>query len=140
MILVVKGKDYTGLALKLFSYIGLVVMFYFYYNHMSDRFRNQNANLVKRLDIKSDNKKIKLAKRLEKIIFKEAEMVVELLGQNNIQNIKTVEGKLFIVCDSDTDTEPLLVRYGVKAMMKQSAKDIKIAIDLKFIVESRYAI
>jgi hypothetical protein len=140
MILIVKGKDYKQLALKIFSYIGLIIMFYAYYNHMSERFRNTNQNLVKKLDIKSANKKLNLAKTLEKLIFKEAEMVVDLLGQNNIQKIKIIDKKLFILCDYDTDTEPLLVRYGANAMMKQSAKDIKIAIDLKFIVESRYEI
>ena len=44
------------------------------------------------------------------------------------------------VCDFDTDIEPLLVRYGIQAMIRQNAQDIKIAIDLKFIVESRYEV
>ena len=75
---------------------------------------------------------------LEKLIYKEAEKVVDLLDQTNIISIKVVNKKLYIVCDYDTDIEPLLVRYGVNAMIKQSAQNIKIAIDLKFIVESRY--
>ncbi len=140
MILVVKGKNYKRLALKAFSYIGLIAMFYIYYNHMSDKFQNTNKDLVKKLDIKGENKKIILAKRLEKLIFKEAEMVVDLLGQNNIQSIKIIEDKLFIICDYNTDMEPLLVRYGVNAMMKQTANNVKVAIDLKFIVESRYVV
>ncbi len=138
MILVVKGKDYRKLAMKTFSYVGLIVMFYFYYNHMSDKFSQTNQSLVKKLNIKVDTKKNKLTKKLEKLIYKEAERIVDLLGQHNIINIKIIEGKLFIICDYDTDVEPLLVRYGVKAMMRQNAKNIKIAIDLKFIVESRY--
>jgi hypothetical protein len=140
MILVVKGKDYKKIALRIFSYIGLIVMFYLYYNHMSDKFTNMNQKLVNKLDVKADNKKLKLARTLEKLIFKEAEVIIDLLGQSNIQSIKIVEKKLFIICDYDTDIEPLLVRYGVKAMMKQSAQNIKIAIDLKFIVESRYVV
>jgi len=140
MILIVKGKDYRKLALKAFSYIGLIVMFTFYYNHMSDRFQKTNQLLVKKLDIKTDNKKAKLSRTLEKLIFKEAEMVVDLLGQTNIKRITIVERKLLIVCDFDTDIEPLLVRYGVKAMIRQTAQNIKIAIDLKFIVESRYEV
>jgi hypothetical protein len=140
MILIVKGKDYKKVALKVFSYIGLIVIFYLYYNHMSNKFQNTNETLVKKLDIKGDNQKLQLAKKLEKLIFKEAEMAIDLLGQPNIQSVKIVENKLFIVCDYDTDVEPLLVRYGVKAMMKQNAQDIKVAIDLKFIVENRYEI
>jgi len=138
MVFVVKGNDYKRLALKIFSYVGLVLMFYLYYNHMSEKFKHNENILIKKLDTKAENKKIQLAKTLEKLIYKEAEIVVDLLGQSNIKNIKIIEGKLFIVCDYDTDTEPLLIRYGVRAMMKQNAKDIKIAIDLKFIVESRY--
>jgi len=140
MILVVKGKNYKKLALKIFSYVGLIAMFYIYYTHMSDKFKNTNDKLVKKLDIKGDNKKKKLAKRLEKLIFKEAEMVVDLLGQQHIRSIKILEKKLYLVCDFDTDTEPLLIRYGVKALMRQTADNIKIAIDLKFIVESRYEV
>ncbi len=138
MILVVKGKNYKQLAAKAFSVVGLIAMFYAYYNHMSEKFQGMNNNLVKKLDIKGENKKINLARVLEKLIYKEAEMAVDLIGQTNIRSIKIIEEKLFIVCDYDTEIEPLLIRYGVQAMMKHSAQDIKIAIDLKFIVESRY--
>ncbi len=138
MILVVKGKSYKQLAAKIFSVVGLIVMFYAYYNHMSEKFQGMNNNLVKKLDIKGENKKISLSRVLEKLIYKEAEMAVDLLGQNRIKSVKIVEGKLFIICDYNTDIEPLLIRYGVQAMMRQTAQEIKIAIDLKFIVESRY--
>jgi len=140
MILIVKGKSYKRLAIKAISVVGLICMFFAYYLHMSDKFQEQNNALVKKLDVKGKNKKIQLARQLEKLIFKEAEMVVDLLGQTHIQSIRIVEQKLFIVCDFDTDIEPLLVRYGVKAMIKQSAKNVKIAIDVKFIVESRYEV
>jgi hypothetical protein len=138
MILVVKGRNYKRLAVKAFSVIGLIVMFFLYYNHMSDKFKSQNNSLVKKLNIKEDNKQIKLSKKIEKLIYKEAEMAVDLLGQNNVQSIRIAKNRLFLVCDYNTDLEPLLVRYGVKALVKSSLKDIKIAIDLKFIVESRY--
>ena len=138
MIIVVDGKSYKKLALKAFSYLGLLLMFYFYYNHMSDRFKNTNEALVKKLDIKSENKQKLLSKTLEKLIYKESETIVDLLGQNKIQSIKIVEDKLYIVCDFNTDIEPLIIRYGVNSMIKQTAANIKIAINLKFIVESRY--
>ncbi len=140
MILVVKGKNYKKIAIKVLSMVGLIAMFFAYYAHMSNKFQTQNKNLVKKLDIKNENKKLKLAKKLEKLIYKEAEMAVNLLGQENIRKIGIFEKKLFIVCDYDTDIEPLLVRYGVRAMMKQTVADIKIAIDLKFIVESKYEV
>ncbi len=138
MILAVQTRNYKTLGLKAFSYIALITMFYFYYNHMSDKFSTQNSVLVKKLDIKAQDKTIALSKKLEKLIFKEAEMAVDLLGQTNVKSIKIQKSMLYIICDYDTDLEPLLVRYGVKALVKSSVIDIKIALDLKFIVESKY--
>jgi hypothetical protein len=138
MIVVVRGKRYKRLAIKALSYIGLIVMFYFYYLHMSDKFSEEKNVLVEKLDEKGEKKKVDLARTLERLIYKEAEMVVALLDQTKVREVKILENKLYILCDSDTDTEPLLVRYGVNAMMKHGAEDIKIAIDLKFIVESKY--
>ena len=138
MIVVVKGKNYKRLAIKAGSVLALVAMFYFYYMHMSNKFSQEKQTLVQQLKIKEDTKKIKLAKKLEKLIFKESEMVVDLLGQERIQSIRILKNRLFIVCDFDTDIEPLLVRYGVNALVKSTAENIKIAIDLKFIVENKY--
>ena len=63
---------------------------------------------------------------------------MNLLEQKHIQSIKIVKDKLYIICDFTTDIEPLLIRYGVAAMIKNSNKNIKIAIDLKTIVENKY--
>jgi hypothetical protein len=96
MILIVKGKDYRKLALKILSYVGLIIMFYLYYNHMSEKFKQTTNALVKKLNIKEEDKKAKLAKTLEKLIYKEAEMVVDLLGQSNIQDVKIVNRKYLL--------------------------------------------
>ena len=140
MILVVKGRNYKQLLVKSLSMIGLVAMFYAYYLHMSDKFADMNNVLVKKLDVKDGKNKILLTKKLERLIYQEAEVAVDLLGQTHIKSIKIVEDKLLIICDYDTNTEPLLIRYGVQAMMKSTSKVIKIAIDIKFIVESRYEV
>ena len=140
MIVIVKEKAYKSIIRKLLSFLALVVMFFLYYNHMSTQFQEKNALLEKKLKEETAKlkKKYNLTKKIEILIYKEAEECVELLGQEKIQSIKIVKNKLYIVCDWDTDTEPLFVRYGVLALVKSSPQNVKIAISLKYIVESKY--
>ena len=142
MILIVKGKDYQGMIRKGISLVVLVVMFSLYYNHMSGKFQSQNEKIQMELNEKTTllQKKFDLTKKVERLIYKEAEKCVDLLGQERIKSIKIVKDRLMIVCDWDTDIEPIFVRYGILALVKSTPENIKIAIDLKFIVESRYEV
>jgi hypothetical protein len=107
---------------------------------MSSEFAQTNIKLAEELAVKTEKlkKKYSLTKKIERLIYKEAEECVELLGQEKIKSIKIVKDRLYIVCDWNTDTEPLYVRYGVLALVKSTPENIKIAISLKFIVESKY--
>ena len=138
MIVIVKGKNTKQLIIKALSMLSLVVMFYLYYGHMSEKFAKQNQDLVNKLNTKTENKKIDVSKQLEKTIYKEAVVVVDLLEQRHIQSIKVVKDKLLIICDYNTDIEPILIRYGVKALVKNTSRNIKIALDLRTIVENKY--
>jgi len=140
MVLIVKGKSYKSLIRKTLSILALIIIFVYYYNHMSNKFKEQNVQLQKELKIKKElltNKK-NLKRKVNRIVYKEAEDVVELIGQEKIQSIKIIKDRLILVCDWDTNIEPLFVRYGVMALVKSTPENIKIAIELKFIVESRY--
>jgi hypothetical protein len=130
MIVIIKGRNKNQLIIKGLSMLSLVVMFYFYYGHMSDKFKNQNNQLVNKLKVKTQNKKLDLSKKLEKIIYKEAVVVVDLLDQKHIQSIKIINEKLLIICDYNTNIEPVLIRYGVKALVKNTSQNIKIALDI----------
>jgi hypothetical protein len=140
MVLIVKGKSYKNLIKKVFSFLLLLIIFGYYYNHMSEKFQNENKKLEDELLIKKALiAKTKDTKRkVSRIVYNEAEICVELLGQEKVQSVKIVKDRLVIVCDWDTDMEPLFIRYGVLALVKSSPQNIKIAIELKFIVESRY--
>ena len=140
MIVIVKEKKYKAILRKALAFSALVIMFSVYYNHMSTQFKEQNATLEKKLKEETAKlkKKYNLSKKVERLIYKEAEECVELLGQEKIQSIKIVKNKLYIVCDWNTDTEPLFVRYGVLALVKSTPENVKIAISLKYIVESKY--
>jgi hypothetical protein len=142
MILIVKGKSYKNLIRKVIAMILLVTMFSFYYIHMSNKFQEEKIKLENELLLKNEiieNKK-KLKTKVNRIVYNEAEQIVDLIGQKHIQSIKIKNDRLIIVCDWDTDIEPLFIRYGVMALVKSTPQNIKIAIELKFIVESRYEV
>jgi len=138
MIVIIKGKDYKRVGIKLLSLLSLFVMFYFYYQHMSDKFRTQNDQLVNKLNITVETKKNNETIAYEKLIYKEAVVIVDLLEQINVQSVEVVKERLLVVCDYNTNIEPLMIRYGVNALIKNTSKNIKIAIDLKTIVENKY--
>ena len=138
MIVIIKGKKRNQLIIKAFSVLSLLGMFYLYYGHMSSKFQEQNEQLLSKLDIKLENKKQDFSKKLEKLIYKEAVIVVDLLDQKHIESIAVVKDKLLIVCDYNTNIEPVLIRYGVKALIKNTSKNIKIALDLNTVVENKY--
>ena len=142
MVLIVKGKSYKSLLRKTLSMVLLVAMFSFYYIHMSNKFQEDKLKLQTELQAKNKiitNKK-NLKSKIERLIYKEAENSVELIGQEHVQEVKIIKNKLVIICDWDTDIEPLFIRYGVIALVKSTPENIKIAIDLKFIVESKYEV
>jgi len=138
MIVIIKGSNIKQLIIKALSMLSLVLMFYFYYGHMSNKFKAQNEQLISKLNIKKEIKKADLSVKFEKTIYKEAVIVVDLLDQKHIQSIKIVKDKLLIICDYDTNIEPVLIRYGVNALIKNTSQNVKIALDLKIIVENKY--
>ena len=138
MIVIIKTRNRNQLLIKALSMLSLLIMFWLYYGHMSDKFQEQNNKLVNKLDQTIIKKKIDKSINLEKTIYKEAVIIVNLLEQKHIQSIKVLKDKLFIICDFSTDIEPLLIRYGIAAMIKNSDQNIKIAIDLRKIVENKY--
>lgn len=139
MIIAVKRNDTKRKIIKIISLIALVTMFTAYYFHMSEEYEIKNnkqiaeTKRIKDLKLKKDKRK-----KVEKFIYKEIETAVDLLGQEYIHNVKVIGKKVLITCDINTNIEPLMVRYGTMALVKTSLKNIKIAIDLKYIVENKY--
>ncbi len=138
MIIILKTRNRNQLLIKTVSVLSLLLMFWLYYGHMSSKFQEQNNQLATKLDQTIVKKRIDKSINLEKTIYKESVIIVNLLEQRHVQSIKIVKDKLYLVCDFTTDIEPLLVRYGVNAMIKHTTTNIKIAIDLKTIVENKY--
>ncbi len=139
MIIVIKGRNKKQLIIKAVSVLSLIIMFALYYTHMSNKFNSMGNELANNnTNLNVQQKVLDKSMKLERTIYKEAVVIVNLLEQKHVQSVKVIKNKLLIVCDYDTNIEPLLVRYGVNAMIKSTSKNVKIAVDLKIIVENKY--
>ncbi len=134
MIVTVKNSGPKNYVMKIISVVALVAMFTAYYFHMSDQFSSNNEKTNSNIE---DTKK-EDSKDVEKLIYKEVETAVELVGQEHIQDVKIVKNKILLVCDTDTNLDALKVRYGTLALIKNDLNNIKIVIDIKYIIESKY--
>ncbi|WP_417326215.1 hypothetical protein [Halarcobacter sp.] len=138
MIVAVKTNNKKRLLIKVASAVAVIIMFIAYYFHMSNEFamqqKEEQEQKLKAIEI--DNKKA-MQKKLERIIYREVETAVDLIGQRNIQDVKIISDRVLILTDVGTNLDALKVRYGSTALIKKDLKNIKIAIDLKYVVESK---
>ncbi|WP_044417059.1 hypothetical protein [Halarcobacter anaerophilus] len=139
MIVAVKTNSKKRALIKLLSIGAVIVMFTAYYFHMSDEYAKQEKlESQKKLEqLKLEEEKQK-SKKLERIIYREIETAVDLIGQRKVIDVKLISNRALIVVDPDTNLDALKVRYGSAALIKKGLKDTKIAIDLKYVIESKY--
>ena len=125
--------------IKLISLLALVGMFTGYYFYMEEEFKEkQKRDLEAKKIAKIEKEKKDMNRYLERFIYKEVEKTIDLIGEENIQFVKIIQKKIVIVCDLETNLDALKVRYGTMALIKKTINDIKIAIDLKYIIESKF--
>lgn len=141
MIVAVK-RNKKGYLLKILSLIIVIGISAAYYVHLEKKHQEE---LKKELEVKQSlklqeekkEKKEKEKQELESLLLAEIEKTVELIGQENIRNIKIIEEKVIIVCDPATNLEALIIRYGAMAFIKKTLNEIVIAVDLNFLLKSR---
>ena len=136
MIVAVKTNNKKKMLIKVITFIALILMFISYYFYMSEEFaKEEKVDNAKEVQVNDKNEK---NKKLERIVYREIETAVDLIGQRNVIDLKIISNKALIIVDLDTNLDALNVRYGSTALIKKDIKDIKIAIDLKYIIESKY--
>ncbi|MCD4757915.1 MAG: hypothetical protein K8R39_06560 [Arcobacteraceae bacterium] len=140
MLIIVQNQNNKRVLVKTIAVLSLFTMFWLYYQHMSSKFQEENMKLTTELTTKKEIEKKLNSKtvKLENLLYKEAVLITKLINQKNIQSIQIVKDKLLIVCDFGTNMEPVMIRYGVNAMLKSTDTDIKIALDIRTIVENKY--
>lgn len=136
--MIVTVKKNKNMKIKILSLVILVLMFIAYYFYMRDEYKipMKQKNALVKVD-SMELKKKKLSKKLEKIIYKEIESSIDLLGQEFIIDVKVIRNKVLITCDPDTDISAVTIRYGSLALVKRSINNIQIAIDLAYLVNSK---
>ncbi len=141
MIVVVKKKNIKKVVTKALVLLFLLAMFGAYYLHMSDVFVemeediSQKPNIAKKKEL---TKEEKLALKLEKLFYKEAEIIVDLIGQKHVRKVYVSKKNLLIHTDNETNIEPLLIKYGTNANYKAGIDYMTISVDLNFIVEENF--
>lgn len=138
MIVTVKNSGPKNYVMKIISVLALVTMFTAYYFHMSDEFSSGQTNTAKISPQNIEEMKREDSKKVERLIFREVETAVDLIGQEYIQDVKIVKNKILLVCDTSANLDALKVRYGTLALIKNDLNNIKIVIDIKYIIESKY--
>lgn len=138
MIVAVKRNKKQKL-IKFLSLVVVILMFAGYYWHMSNEMqKQQEAELrAKQAALQEEKAKDDEKKRVEGIIVNEVQKAVELIGQENVRHVKIIENRLILICELNTNLEPLMVRYGTMALVKNTLNEIIIAIDVQYILKSR---
>jgi hypothetical protein len=138
MIVAVKTNNKKRNLIKLIAATTVVIMFVSYYFHMSKEYEMQEVKKKQeKLELKKINEKSEKKIKTERIIYREVETAVDLIGQRYVQDVKIVQNRALIVVDPQTNLQALKVRYGSMALIKKDLKNTKIAIDLKYLFESK---
>lgn len=136
MIVAVKTNNKKKMLVKGITFAALILMFVSYYFYMSEEFtKEKKVDNAKEVQV---NDKKEKKKKLERIVYREIETAVDLIGQRNVIDLKIISNKALIIVDLGTNLDALNVRYGSTALIKKDIENIKIAIDLKYIIESKY--
>lgn len=139
MIVAVKTTSRKRALIKLLSFGAVIIMLVAYYFHMSAEYAKQaKLEEEKKIQLIKLQEKEENTKKLERIIYREIETAVDLIGQRKVIDVKIISNRAVIIVDPDTNLDALMVRYGSTALIKKDLKDIKIAIDLKYVIESKY--
>ena len=138
MIVVVKANEFKRKVIKALLYASVISMFIAYYIHTSKRMQelnNQtaNANIEKPL-----NDQQKKAKKIEKILYNEAQVVVDIIGQEYIRSCKVAKNRLVMIIDNNISIEPMLVRYGANMLVKYEKNRTLTAVDVSFVLKNKY--
>ena len=125
MIIAVKSTTKKKIITKFLSIAAVVILCIYYYNHMSSEYSEQqkleNEKKLQQIKNEEDGK----SSKLERLIYREIESAVDLIGQRKVIDVKIVSSRALLVVDPDTNLDALKVRYGSAALIKKGVKDIK---------------
>ena len=142
MIVKVRKKSSSSKILKLIIIAGL----FFGIVYISLLIKEENLLSIELEKAREDEKiaiQIEQEKKekekldAQRIILIEVEKVVDLIGQNNINDIKIVKNKVVSFLNPNTNIDAINIRYVVMALIKKSFKEIVVVVDLEHILKGK---
>ena len=142
MIVKVRKKSSSSKILKLIIIAGL----FFGIVYISLLIKEENLLSIELEKAREDEKiaiqiehekKEKEKLDAQRIILIEVEKVVDLIGQNNINDIKVVKNKVVYILNPNTNIDAINIRYGAMALIKKSFKEIVVVVDLEHILKGK---
>ena len=142
MIVKVRKKSSSSKILKLIIIAGL----FFGIVYISLLIKEENLLSIELEKAREDEKvaihieqekKEKEKLDAQRIILIEVEKVVDLIGQNNINDIKIVKNKVVYILNPNTNIDAINIRYGAMALIKKSFKEIVVVVDLEHILKGK---
>lgn len=140
MIVAVK-RNKNQKFLKIIIIALLVLGGVYYYNDYKETIRI-NAEKQKLEEEKKEalrveeEKKEKIKQEAQREILAEVEKAVNLIGQENVQDVKLIKNKVVFVCLPNTNIDALTVRYGAMALIKKTFDEIVVVVDIDFILKN----
>ena len=133
-----KNLNYIKIALIVLSALLVVVFIYNFQENQKKKIALQKAKeqqeLALKLEKQREQREIENAKR---VILIEVEKVVELIGQENINNLEILKNKVVYILKPDTNIDAIMVRYGAQALIKRNFNEIVVVVDIEHILRSR---
>lgn len=142
MIVKVKQKNrylkYVKIALIVLSAVLIVLFIYNFQENQKRKIALQKAKeqqeLALKLEQEREQREIENAR---KVLLIEVKKVVELIGQENINNIEILKNKVVYILRPDTNIDAIVIRYGAQALIKRNFNEIVVVVDIEHILRSR---
>ncbi|PRM89852.1 hypothetical protein CJ671_05710 [Aliarcobacter cryaerophilus] len=142
MIVKVRKKNSSSRIIKVI----IIASLFFGIIYISLLIKEENLLSIELEKVKKDEKialqveqEKKEKERLDaqRVILIEVEKVVDLIGQNNINDIKILKNKIVYVLNPNTNIDAITIRYGAMALIKKSFKEIVVVVDLEHILKGK---
>lgn len=142
MIVKVRKKSSSSKILKLIIiaglFFGIVYIFLLIKEENLLSIELEKAREDEKIAIQIEHEKKEKEKLdAQRIILIEVEKVVDLIGQNNINDIKIVKNKVVYILNPNTNIDAINIRYGAMALIKKSFKEIVVVVDLEHILKGK---
>ncbi|OCL84047.1 hypothetical protein [Arcobacter porcinus] len=142
MIIAIKRKRKTKILIKKIIFFALFFAIIFIGFNFYEKFnlKQEQIRFDQELEIERNIERERLEKEqleIHSIILSEAQRVVELIDQKNVEDIKIFKNKVVYILKPNTNISAIEIRYGAHALVKRSFKEMVVVVDLENILKGK---